>query len=96
MVEALSNYRKSYFWGYGNPTYGDATGSPAFKKSRLMYFLDLFERFGEKEQCALVCLERLWMIGLTVVMLISYSHVVSVVLVFSRVGPVLRSRYGAE
>ena len=36
------------------------------------------------------------MIGVMVVMLMSYSHVVSVVLVLSRVGPVLRSRYGVE
>ena len=67
------------------------------KKIRLVYFLDLFEGGGEKEQCALVCLERLlWMIGLMIVVLTSYSHVVSVVLVLSRVGPVLRSRYGVE
>ena len=66
------------------------------KKIRLVYFLDLFEGGGEKEQCALVCLERLWMIGLMVVVLTSYSHVVSVVLVLSGVGPVLRSRYGVE
>ena len=36
------------------------------------------------------------MIGLMVVMLMSYSCVVSVVLVPSGVGPVLRSRYGIE
>ena len=36
------------------------------------------------------------MIGLMVVILISFSHVVSVVLVHSRAGPVLRSRYGVE
>ena len=36
------------------------------------------------------------MIGLMVVMLISYSRVVSVVLVLSGVGPVLRGRYGIE
>ena len=36
------------------------------------------------------------MIGLMVVMLISYSRVVSVVLVLSEVGPVLRSSYGTE
>ena len=36
------------------------------------------------------------MIGLMVVMLMSYSRVVSVVLVLSRVGTVLRSRYGIE
>ena len=64
------------------------------KKIRLVYFLDLFEGRGEKEQCDLVCVERLWMIGLMVVMLISYSRVVSVVLVLSGVGPVLRRRYG--
>ena len=66
------------------------------KKIRLVYFLDLFEGGGEKEQCTLMCLERLWMIGLIVVVLTSYSHVVSVVLVLLRVGPVLRSRYGVE
>ena len=66
------------------------------KKIRLVYFLDLFEGGREKEQCALVCLERLWMIGLMVVMLTSYPHVVSVDLVLSRVGPVLRRGYGVE
>ena len=66
------------------------------KKIRLVYFLDMLEGGGEKEQCALVCLEYHWRIGLMVVMLTSYSHVVSVVLVLSRVGSVLRSRYGVE
>ena len=41
-------------------------------------------------------LEHLWMIGLMVVMLISYSRAVSVVLVLLGVGPVLRRRYGVE
>ena len=36
------------------------------------------------------------MIGLMVVMLISYSRAVSVVLDFLGVGPVLRRRYGFE
>ena len=36
------------------------------------------------------------MIGLMVVMLISYSRAVSVVLVLLGVGPVLRRRYGFE
>ena len=36
------------------------------------------------------------MIGLMVVMLMSYSRVVSAVLILSRDGPVLRSRYGIE
>ena len=61
-----------------------------------MYLIDLFEERGEKGQCDLVCVERLWMIGLMVVMLMSYSRVVSAVLDLSRVGPVLRSRYGTE
>ena len=59
-----------------------------------MYLLDLFEERGEKGQCDLVCVEHLWMIGLMVVMLMAYSRVVSVVLVLSGVGLVLRSRYG--
>ena len=66
------------------------------KKIRLLYLLDLFEGEGEKGQCDLVCVERLWMIGLMVVMLMSYSRVVSVVLVLLGVGPVLRSRYVIE
>ena len=36
------------------------------------------------------------MIGLMVVMLMSYSRVVSVALVFSGVGLALRSRYGID
>ena len=36
------------------------------------------------------------MIGLMAVMLMSYSLVVSMVLVLLGVGPVLRSRYGTE
>ena len=36
------------------------------------------------------------MIGLMAVMLMSYSCVVSVVLVLSGIGPSLRSRYGIE
>ena len=76
MVEALSNYKKSYFWCYGNPACGDSTGSTGLKKIRLMHLLDLFEERWEKGQCDLVCVERLWMIGLMVVMLMSYSRVV--------------------
>ena len=71
-------------------------GSTGSKKIRIVYFLDLFEGRGEKGQCDLLCVEYLWMIGLMVVMLMSYSHVVSVVLVLSIVDSVLRSRYGAE
>ena len=63
---------------------------------KLVYLLDLFEGRGERGQCDLVCVEQLWIIGLMVVMLMPHSHVVSVVLVLSGVGPVLRSRYGTE
>ena len=53
----------------------------------------MFELRGEQGQCNLVCEECLWMIGLMVVMLMSYSRVVSVFLVLWRVGPVLRKGY---
>ena len=58
-----------------------------------MYLIDLFGERGEKGQCDLVCVERLWMIGLMVVMLMSFSRVVNMVLVILGVGPILRSRY---
>ena len=41
-----------------------------------MYLLDLFEERGEKGQCDLVCVQHLWVIGLMVVMLMSYTCVV--------------------
>ena len=54
--------------------------------------------WGKREEGAVrfSVLEHLWMIGLMVVMLISYSRTVSVVLVLLGVGPVLRRRYGFE
>ena len=79
-----------------NPTYDDSTVRTRMKKIRLLYFLDLFDGRGEKGQCDLVCVERLWMTRLMVVMLTSYSHVVSVILVLTRVGPILRRRYELE
>ena len=51
-------------------------GATVLKKTRIVYLLDLFEGRGEKEQCDLVCVECLSMIGLIVIML-SYSRVVS-------------------
>ena len=48
-------------------------GVTGLKKIRLLYLLDLFEGRGEKEQCDLVCMERLCMIGLMVVVL-SYAR----------------------
>ena len=63
------------------------------KKIRFVYLLDLFERRVEKGHFGLVCVERLWMIRLMVVMLMSFSRVVNMVLVILGVGPILRSRY---
>ena len=94
VVGALSNYKKSYFWWYGNLVCGDSTGSTRLKKIRLVYPPDLFEGTEEKVQCDLVCVERFWMIGLMMVMLMFYSRVVNVVLVLSGAGLVLRRRYG--
>ena len=66
------------------------------KKNRLVYILDLFEERGEEGQCDLVCVKHLWMIGLMVVMLMSYSRALSVVLVLWGVGLVLRNGYGIK
>ena len=63
------------------------------KKIRFVYLLDLFERRVEKGHFGLVCVERLSMIGLMVVMLMSFSRVVNMVLVILGVSPILRSRY---
>ena len=68
-------------------------GVTGLEKIRLVYLLDLFEGRGEKRPCDLECVEHLWVIGLMVVILMSYLRVVSLVLVLSGVGPVLRSRY---
>ena len=60
MVEALPNYKKSNFWWYENL---DSTmirlGVIGFKKTRVMYLLNLFEGRGEIEQCDLACMEVL-------------------------------------
>ena len=61
-------------------------GVTGMEKIRLVYLLDLFEGKREMGQCDLVCVERLWIFGLMLVMLISNSRVVSVVLVLSAVG----------
>ena len=59
------------------------------KKTRLMHLPDLFEGRRKKGKCDLVCVcvKCLWMIGLMVVMLISFSRVVSMVLILWRVSP---------
>ena len=47
---------------------------PGMKNNRLVHLSDLFEGRGEKGLCDLMCVERLWMIGLMVLMLMSYSR----------------------
>ena len=69
-------------------------GVTGLKKTKLVYLVDVFEGRWENGQCDLMCVERLWMIGLMVVMLTFYSRVVSVVLVLWGLGPVLRNGYG--
>ena len=68
-----------------------ATG---LKKTRLVHLPNLFEGRGEKGQCDLVRVDCLQMIGLMVIMLMSFSRVVNVVLVLWENGPVLRKGYG--
>ena len=54
MVQIRSNYKKSSFWWFGNPTRGDSTGSNWTEKDKIVYLLDLFVRMGKKGQCDLV------------------------------------------
>ena len=56
-------------------------GATRRKKTMAEYLLDLFQERGENEKFDLVRVECLQMIGLMVVMLMSYSRVVSVALV---------------
>ena len=72
--------------GIGIPLVVILLGVTGLKKTRVVYLLDLSEGRGENEQCDLMPVECLWMIGLMVVMLMSYSFVLSVVLVPSGVG----------
>ena len=60
-------------------------------ESWVMYLLDYFDEKGERSKCDVVCVEHLQMIGLMVVMLMSYSRVLSVVLILCAVGPILRN-----
>ena len=69
-------------------------GVSGLKKCRLVHLPDLSEGGRDKGHYDLVCVERLWMIGLMAVMLMSCSSVVKMVLVLCRVGPVLRKGYG--
>ena len=81
VVETLPSYKKSYLWWCGIPFLVIRLGLTGLKKIRILYFLDLFKEKGENGQCDLVCVEHLRMIVLMVVMLMSYSQLMSVVLV---------------
>ena len=70
----------------GIPLVAIRLGVTGLKRIRILYLLDLFEGRGEKGQYDIVCVECLWMIVLMVVMLMSCSHVLSVVLVLLGVG----------
>ena len=61
-------------------------GVTELKKIRIVYLPDLLEERGEKGQFDLVCVERPWIIGLMVVSMMSYSHMVIVAWVLSGVG----------
>ena len=69
-------------------------GVAGLKKTRVVYLLDLFEGRGENGQCDLAWAEHTQMIGLMVVMLMSYSLVVNVALVLWGLDSILRNGYG--
>ena len=56
---------------FGIPLVVIQLGVTGLKKTKVVYLLELSEGSEEKEQCNSVSLERLWVIGLMVVMLIS-------------------------
>ena len=58
------------------------------KKTRVVYLLELFEERGEKWQWSVYGAP---IIGLMVVMLMSYSRMVSLVFVLWGVAPILRN-----
>ena len=93
VVEALSNYKKSYFWWFGNPTFGDSTSSTWTEKDQAYPPPRPFLRKRREGTVSFSVVNHLWMIGLMVVVLMSYSRVVSVVLVLWRVSSVLTKGY---
>ena len=54
-----SNYKKTYFWWFGNPACGKSTRNNWIEKYKVVHLLDLFEGRGDKEQYDLVCGEPL-------------------------------------
>ena len=78
----------------GIPLKVSRLGVTDLKKTRVVFLLHLFQGRRENGQCRLVCAESLQMIGLMVVMLISYSRLLNVILVLWGVDPILRNEYG--
>ena len=77
------------------PACGESTGSNWIEKDQDRVSAGLVSgKRGENGQCDLVLAERLQMIGLMVVMSMSYSRVVNVALILWGVGPILRNEYG--
>ena len=96
VVEALLNHKKSNLWWYGSPTCSDATGSNCIEKDQACVPpRPVWGKRGEGIVWSTVCGAPLDN-GLMVIMLMFYSHVVSMVLSLLGVGPVLRSRYEIE
>ena len=64
-------------------------GVTELKKTGFVYLLDLFGGRVDKKCCDLVCVKRLWMIGLMLVLLMLFSSMVSM-----EVDLILGFRYG--
>ena len=94
IVDVRPNYKKPYFWWFGNPACGDSTGSDRIEKYQASVSGRLnWGKRGEGVVWFSVC-GAPSMIGLMVVMLMSYSRVVSVVCVLWGAGAILRNGYG--
>ena len=95
VVEVHSDCKISSFWWFGNPTYGDSTGSNWIRKDKTVYLPDLFVRMVEKRQCDLVCRAPLddWA-NAGLFWCPMHVHVVSAVLTFCVAGLILRNGCG--
>ena len=86
VLEARSNYKRSYLWWLRNLAYGDSTGSDGIEKDWVGVFLVLVLRKwreGMVTWCDLMCVWStfLWANGGCVIMSVVSSYMVSVVLV---------------
>ena len=62
VFEVLSNFKKSYFWWFGDPTCGDSTGGNRIEKDQGRVCARLFPGSGKTGQFDLVHVERLQVI----------------------------------